>query len=117
MPPTIITHTDSAGYCSGVAAFEITRRPDGDYDTLMYHGDRSMCGFQVKRTEFKQLSSEKLGVAVGNHLAYSVFAAGPIVTRQWVARACATIATLRDPTLNTAVDSVFKLQSTDARKV
>jgi hypothetical protein len=113
MSHTIITHLDGAGYCTGIAAFDITPKGEGLYDTYITRGDRGMCGFQVEHTEFKQLTSEKLGTLVGNHVAYAVFASGAAVTREWVMRSTALISRLRDPDLMAAFSAAFG--QTDAK--
>lgn len=107
MTHTIITHTDCAGYCTGVPAFDITPSTTGVYDTLITRGDREMCGFRVEHTETKQLTSEKLGTLVGNHVAFAIFASGAAVTREWVQRSVALISRLRDPVLFAAFKAAF----------
>jgi hypothetical protein len=102
MSHTIITHLDGAGYCTGIAAFDITPQGEGLYDTYVTRGDRGMCGFQIEHTEFKQLSSEKLGTLVGNHVGYAIFASGMAVTRDWVIRSTALMSRLRDPAVMAA---------------
>lgn len=109
MTHTIITHTDGAGYCTGVTAFDISSSAEGVYDTLINYGDRDMCGFRVERTEVRQLSSQKLGTLLGNHVAYAVFASGTAVTREWVVRSTVMIARLGDPVLRTAYNAVLGL--------
>jgi hypothetical protein len=107
MTHTIITHTDSAGYCTGVAAFDITPGAVDGYEALITHGDRTMCGFNVQRTECKQLTADQLGTLVGNHVAYAVFASGAAVTREWVVRSIGLLSRLHDPAVLTAFKAAF----------
>lgn len=107
MTHTIITHLDGAGYCSGIAAFDITPKGEGLYDTYITRGDRGMGGFEIEHTEFKQLTSDKLGTLVGNHVAYAVFASGIAVTREWVIRSTALMSRLRDPVLMDAFSTAL----------